>query len=385
MANGVVKALKQKHAWGQVRFVDDYLRGELEKQKEDGIVKTHDNLYSAVNSPRDNFTKTVMMEMKCYGTKKIKAYEYVQSFSGKDRENGLTAEAVHRCGVEFAYRFFGNYPVLVVTHIDTGNIHNQFLVGNVDVDTGHSLQIGKKELEKMKEITGRQCEERGWKYSLWEERPVKKKPWQMTTDAEHLMDAHGKATDKEQIAFMARRIIPSCDGMDDFMEKMKQQYGITVRMTANSISFVGEGMKRPIRGQRIAEDMTKEAIENGIELCKQRRDTERILGAAGLAGSHETGDGIPEEHVRKGRGIGGEGQDSRRDGFPAPGGAAGTEGRKSGAGRGEKEALRRERLPQGKERQPGNGDLGIEGKEQPSGKGAFEDPGLDEGIRGPRL
>ena len=63
MANGVVKALKQKHAWGQVRFVDDYLRGELEKQKEDGIVKTHDNLYSAVNSPRDNFTKTVMMEI----------------------------------------------------------------------------------------------------------------------------------------------------------------------------------------------------------------------------------------------------------------------------------------------------------------------------------
>lgn len=49
-------------------------------------------LYAALNCERDNFTKTCMLYMKQYKEKKVRVYEYLQSFNLEDKKNGLKPE-----------------------------------------------------------------------------------------------------------------------------------------------------------------------------------------------------------------------------------------------------------------------------------------------------
>lgn len=273
MAKGVVKAMATKSSYGQVKHVDDYLRGELEEQKAEGIEKTSNNLYDGLNCNRDNFTKTVMLHMKQYGEKEVKAYEYVQSFSPEDKANGLTPEKAHDLGMKYARKYFGQYPTLVVTHIDTDHIHNQILVGNVNVENGKSLQVSPQTLEQMKEFTGKQCEREGLTQSIWEHKR-EKPPWEQKKDCEYLMESQGKFTDKQQIAHIVRQEIPQSKDLEELKKRLQEKYNITVRTTKNSISFSHPDMKRPIRGEKLGEDLTKGAIENGIEFSKQRGNSE---------------------------------------------------------------------------------------------------------------
>lgn len=49
-------------------------------------------LYTALNCERDNFTKTCMLYMKQYKEKKVRVFEYVQSFNLEDKKSGLKPE-----------------------------------------------------------------------------------------------------------------------------------------------------------------------------------------------------------------------------------------------------------------------------------------------------
>lgn len=275
MSKGVVKAMATKGAWGQVRHADNYLRGELEKQKAEGIEKTQNNLYDGLNCDRDNFTKTCMLHMKQYGEKEVKAYEYVQSFSPEDKANGLTPEKAHEIGMEFARKHFGEYPTLVVTHIDTDHIHNQILVGNVNIENGKSLQVSPKTLEQMKEYTGQQCEREGFTHSVYQGKGKEKAPWEQKKDSEYLMNSQGKATDKQQIAYVVRQELPQSESLEDLQKRLKEKYDIETRTTKNTISFSHPDMKRPVRGDKLGEDLTKGAIENGIRHYQSERGIEQ--------------------------------------------------------------------------------------------------------------
>ncbi len=267
----VVKALKPKRSWGQVAYTDRYLRGCLPEQIREGIRKTDPLLYGGLNCERDTFTKTLRMNMKWHGEKKVKAYEYVQSFSPDDCHGRLSPELVHQLGLEFAGRFFSEVPCLVVTHTDRNHLHNQFLIGNVNITTGKCLQLNARSLKEMKLFSGEQCRQHGLSASVFED--GKKKAAHKRSDAEHLMKSQGKVPVKDQLYEQIRTAItsPEVNSFDDFLQLISDSYGITCRVSGNTISFKHPNLSRPVRGTRLAADLTREGIEMGISLAVRER------------------------------------------------------------------------------------------------------------------
>lgn len=49
-------------------------------------------LYAALICERDNFTKTCMLYIKQYKEKKVRVFNYMQSFNLEDKESGLKPE-----------------------------------------------------------------------------------------------------------------------------------------------------------------------------------------------------------------------------------------------------------------------------------------------------
>ena len=269
----VVKALKPKRAWGQVAYTDRYLRGCLPEQIREGIHKTDPLLYDGLNCERDTFTKTLQMNMKWHGEKKVKAYEYVQSFSRDDSRTRLTPELAHQLGLEFANRFFPDVPCLVVTHTDRKHLHNQFLIGNVNITTGKCLQLNARSLREMKLFSGEQCRRHGLTSSVFEE--GKKKGSPKRSDAEHLMKSQGKVPVKDQLYEQIRSAIssPEVDSFEEFLKLLSGKHGIICRVSGNTISFKHPDLSRPVRGTRLAADLTRDGIEMGISLAVHERSS----------------------------------------------------------------------------------------------------------------
>ena len=261
------KSFETKKSLGQVAHTDRYLRGCLPEQIREGIRKTEPRLYDGLNCERDTFTKTLRMNMKWHGEKKVKAYEYVQSFSPDDCQERLSPELIHQLGLEFANRFFSEVPCLVVTHTDRDHLHNQFLIGNINITTGKCLQLNARSLKEMKLFSGEQCRQHGLTASVFED--GKKKAVHKRSDAEHLMKSRGKVPVKDQLYEQIRAAItsPEVNSFDDFLQLLSGSHGITCRVSGNTISFKHPELSRPVRGTRLAADLTREGIEMGISLA----------------------------------------------------------------------------------------------------------------------
>lgn len=169
---GFVKASKSggMKQWGYVGRYDNYLRGELEKQKAEGVIKTNQDLYDSFHCQRDNFTKSAMSYMRFHHPDndfKVKAYQYTFSYHPNDRiENNLTPELAHKISMELSEKYFKDYPTLIVTHIDKGHLHTQVIVANCRASDGKSLQITPKKLNQMKKDLGKKCKENNLSYSI---------------------------------------------------------------------------------------------------------------------------------------------------------------------------------------------------------------------------
>lgn len=291
MGYGVVTPLAPKGSWGQVKHADNYLRGELEKQKEEGIKKTEQGLYDGVNCDRDNFTKNTMCYMKQFDKHpERKCYEYVQSFSPEDKANGLTPAKAHEMGLLLAHKEFGNYPVLVVTHVDTKHIHNQFLVGNVNVENGKCFKQSTQDLNRYREYTAQLCQERGFTHSIHEmpsDRAITPKQKKSEKLLESQLHKQGRLTDKEQIAYIVRNEIPQSEDFEDLRKRLLEKYQIETRVTKNTISFSHPDMKRPIRGDKLGEDLSKGAIEDAIKYYQSERYPEELYNTIKSIADHE--------------------------------------------------------------------------------------------------
>lgn len=84
-------------------------------------------------------------------------YQYVQSFKPDEQS---TSEQVHRIGLELAERF-GDYEVLVATHIDADHWHNHFIVNSVSHVTGKKFQFNEKDLNRLRQKSDEICKSHG--------------------------------------------------------------------------------------------------------------------------------------------------------------------------------------------------------------------------------
>ncbi len=81
------------------------------------------------------------------------AYHGYQSF----REGEVTPEEAHIIGLETAKQMWGDYEVVVTTHLNTDNIHNHFVVNSVSFKTGKKFENHIRDHRRLREISDLIC------------------------------------------------------------------------------------------------------------------------------------------------------------------------------------------------------------------------------------
>ena len=81
-------------------------------------------------------------------------YHFVQSFSADD---DVTPQEVNAIGLEFAQRQFPDFEVVVATHVDTGHLHNHFVVNSVSFRDGHKLHQSPDDLLTHRKVNDEIC------------------------------------------------------------------------------------------------------------------------------------------------------------------------------------------------------------------------------------
>ncbi len=197
-------------------------------------------------------------------TNGVNFYQYVQSFSPNEQ---ITAEQVHKIGLEFAEKAWPEHEVLVATHTDAEHLHNHFVMNSVNFNDGSKLRQNPKTLKVLRDMSDCICIEHG----LTVLKPYEK-------DGANLSSREYRAASKGEswkfklisdIDFVMNR----CGSREDFIKEMNRLgYQITWTDERKYITFTcPNGMKcRDIRLHD--EKYLKGVLEYEFTIRQQRRE-----------------------------------------------------------------------------------------------------------------
>ena len=122
--------------------------------------KTEHKLYvSGINCMPDTaFYEMKNVKRQFFKTGGIECYHAIQSFAEKE----VTPEQAHEIGLKLAEELWGDkFQVVVLTHLNTDNIHNHFVLNSVSFLNGKRFCNTKKDYATMRKTSDRLCEDYG--------------------------------------------------------------------------------------------------------------------------------------------------------------------------------------------------------------------------------
>ena len=185
----------------------------------------------------------------------IVCYHGFQSF----REGEVTPEQAHEIGVKLAKKMWGNrFQVIVATHLNTGCLHNHFVLNSVSFTDGKHYHDNKANLRLLRQYSDELCRE--YALSVIENPVGKKKPYVICQ-----AEKNGLPT-RDSVARQAiDEAISKSYTMRDFAGHMKAMgYRVNFDPHHKYWTIQGEGWKRPKRLYRLGEDYTNERIVERI-------------------------------------------------------------------------------------------------------------------------
>lgn len=144
--------------------LDDTLDYATNKDKtEEQYFVTGINCNSEIASDEMNLTK------KYYNkTDGILGFHSYQSFE----ETNITPEVAHEIGVKLANQLWGDrFQVVVTTHLNTGHLHNHFVINSVSFKDGKKFYADRSSYAYMRNESDELCKEYG--LNTIEEKPMK--------------------------------------------------------------------------------------------------------------------------------------------------------------------------------------------------------------------
>lgn len=234
-------------------------------------------LVSGINCNGEN-AFTEFMATKTAHRKKngMNFYHYVQSFSPNEN---ISAEQVHKIGLEFAEKAWPGHEVLVTTHTDAEHLHNHFVINSVHYENGRKLRQNPGTLTKLRSLSDGICQQ----YGLSVLKPYKKDGANISS-REYRAAAKGdswKFKLMSDIDFVMNR----SGSRTDFMREMQRLgYKVTWTDERKYITFTcPNGMK--CRDVRLHDEKyLKEVLEYEFTIRKQH--------------TAELGNGYAEEEKR---------------------------------------------------------------------------------------
>ena len=116
-------------------------------------------LVGGVNCNGENaFTEFMATKTAHHKKGGMNFYHYVQSFSPNEN---ISAEQVHKIGLEFAEKAWPGHEVLVTTHTDAEHLHNHFVINSVHYENGNKLRQNPGTLTRLRTLSDSICSEHG--------------------------------------------------------------------------------------------------------------------------------------------------------------------------------------------------------------------------------
>lgn len=137
-------------------FLD--LHNALEYTADD--LKTEQKFFvDGINCRYETALKSMMDTKKDFGrVDNVLGYHIIQSFAPGEG----TPETIHELGKEFARRAFGDrFEVVVATHLNTGCLHNHFVLNSVSYIDGKKYHDNNESFAVLKKLSDEICREYG--------------------------------------------------------------------------------------------------------------------------------------------------------------------------------------------------------------------------------
>jgi hypothetical protein len=217
----------------------------------------------------EQFTATAKLNGHYAKPQERKYYHFKLSPAPGDN---ASVEAVHALAERVASESFKGHECVISTHTDTPIVHGHIIINAVNFETGKKMNVRNHAYGQMKEKANVLGAEHGMSAIDFH----KKGKRVLVAEAMH---------DLQEAIDLAKH---ETTNMTDFKAYLRK-YGVVVRETQNTISYLHPQRKRPIRGDKIGEQYTKGAIldefnkqrdRGAAEAVREKREERRDRGGA---------------------------------------------------------------------------------------------------------
>ena len=215
--------------------------------------KTERQLFVTGINCNSEFARDQMQETKQRWHKEggIIAYHGYQSFAAGE----VTPEQAHRIGVELAQTLWGDrFEVLVATHLNTGHVHNHFVLNSVSFLDGKRYYDNRASYGRMREVSDALCRQN--RLSVIEN----SQPGRSRSHAEWWAEQQGKPTVRSLIREDIDAAIAASATASGFWREM-QKRGYAWKLTGVKYPAIRPpGHSRFFRLNNLGDAYTVEAI-----------------------------------------------------------------------------------------------------------------------------
>ncbi len=175
-------------------------------------------------------------------------YRIVQSF----KPGEISPEDANRLGYELAMKFTkGQHQFVVSTHVDKAHIHTHIEFNSTNLNCDGKFHNVFNSAYILRRLNDELCRAHGLSV-IENPKPSAKKQKEMAA-------AKYGTSHKEQLRQTIDRVLPDCQGYDDFLAKMRAE-GYEIK-EGKKLSFRAPGWDRFTRSSKLGSDYTREALQ----------------------------------------------------------------------------------------------------------------------------
>ena len=214
--------------------------------------KTDQTMFvSGINCSKHNAYNEMIAVKRRFGERgKNIAYHGYQSFAIGE----VTPEEAHSIGKETARKMWGaQYQVVVTTHLNTGKIHNHFVLNSVSFKTGKKFRNGIGDRFELRKISDAICAERNKSVIQGNKFYSNKKAY--------WVEKSGKLTHRDMLRKDVEEALSQCASFKEIEYYLKTLgYKFKRDFYYDHPSVYAEGWKRAVRISSLGEKYSKENI-----------------------------------------------------------------------------------------------------------------------------
>lgn len=205
------------------------------------------------------FADTKKVWNKAQSKSSRKYYHFIHSFSAYD---DITPELAHELTVELCRKTFPDSEIVIATHTDTDHVHCHIVINSVNFTNGKMLQISPKAYTAIKDLSNELALEKG--LTPVDFRKPSREPVRQS-QVERQIILRGGTSWKQELCEVIDYAKQNSVDMEEF-QNILAQYGIEItRNTEKTIAYKHPKKAKAIRGEKLGQNYTKEAILNVIE------------------------------------------------------------------------------------------------------------------------